>query len=113
MGPLAALSGLRAAEVRFTNAASRIVNAPVQPVSAVPPALGEDAFSFQDEAVNAETASAVNGDGLNYSVTAAYAASDVSYITETVNMMEASSAYKANLQVLKTWDEMSSVIKDI
>ena len=55
----------------------------------------------------------MNGDGLNYSVTAAYAASDVSYITETVNMMEASSAYKANLQVLKTWDEMSSVIKDI
>ena len=38
MGPLAALSGLRAAEVRFTNAASRIVNAPVQPVSAVPSA---------------------------------------------------------------------------
>ena len=29
-----------AAEVRFTNAASRIVNAPVQPVSAVPSAMG-------------------------------------------------------------------------
>lgn len=112
MGPLIALSGLRSAEVRFTNAASRVVTAPVQPVSEVPSAVGEDAFAFRDEAAE-QAASPVTGDGLNNSVTAAYAASDVSFVAETVNMSEAAAAYKANASVLKTWNEMSSVIRDL
>ena len=112
MGPLIALSGLRSAEVRFTNAASRVVTAPVRPVSEVPSTVGEDAFAFRDEAAE-QSAPPVTGGGLNNSVTAAYAASDVSFIAETANMTEAAVAYKANLNVLKTWDEMSSVIRDI
>lgn len=109
---LTALSGLRSAEVRFTTAAARVVSAPVQPVSAVPSAAGEDAFSFQNDVPATENPS-VSAEGAVNLSPAAYVASDVSFVTETVAMTEAAAAYKANLNVLKTWDEMSSIIEEI
>ena len=86
-----ALSGMQAAQVRFEKSADKIVNA----------------FSVpeQPEQTAAEPVNGVRA--LDVSSTA-FTANENVFIEETVNMMTASFAYEANINVFRTWSETTN-----
>lgn len=94
-----ALSGINAARIRFEKSANDALNA-VTPASAVEPA---------ESPITPVPAIAGIGTQLT-----AYEASDQALIESGVDMMTASFAYKANIQILKMWNETTeSVISDL
>ena len=96
-----ALAGVNTARIRFEKSATDLLNsvAPVQetkqeqPVNEIQPVASIPEIGVQSTA---------------------YAASDVGLIESSVDMMSSSFAYKANLQVLKVWnDTTESVLSDL
>lgn len=85
-----ALSGIQAAQTKFVKSADRVVNA----------------FSVPDETEQPAVAPVTGVTEIGVGSTA-FAASEDVYVEESVSMIEASNAYKANISVLKTWDEMT------
>lgn len=83
-----ALLGIQSAQVRFERSAEKVVNAfsvpEQQEQSGVAPVAGVQAVGVQSTA---------------------FSASEDVFTQETVNMMTASFAYKANINVFKTWNE--------
>ena len=95
----AALSGIHTARVRFEKSAENMVAAvtpvsePEQSYAEVPPVAAIPEIGVQSTA---------------------YAASDIGLIEAGVDMMTSSFAYKANLHVLKTWNETTqNVLSDL
>lgn len=89
----AALSGIQSAQIRFEKSADKVVNAfsvPDQTEQTPVPAIGEIA-------------------PIGVQSTSFIANEDV-FIEESVNMMTASFAYKANVNVLKTWNETAEKV---
>lgn len=79
----AALSGIQSAQIRFEKSADKIINA----------------FSVPEQQEQSGVAP------INGVQSTAFTASEDVFIEETVNMMTASFAYKANIDVFKTWNE--------
>lgn len=95
MIPRIALAGIQTAQFQFVKSADRVVNAMSAPVveptdtNPVPPVAGANQISTPSTA---------------------YIASEDVYLEETVNMITAEQAYKANIAVFKTWDEMTEEV---
>jgi len=94
-----ALTGINTARIRFEKSAQNVLNA-TTPVS-------------EPEQVSAELqpVAAIPEIGVQ---STAYTASDVALIESSVDMMTSSFAYKANIQVLKAWNETTeSVLSEL
>ncbi|MBR1777558.1 MAG: hypothetical protein IJ752_03100 [Alphaproteobacteria bacterium] len=91
----AALTGINTARIRFEKSAENLLNA------ATPVSEPEQSYTaLQPVAAIPEIGSQ----------STAYAASDIGFIEAGVDMMTSSFAYKANIQVLKTWNETTQAV---
>ena len=94
-----ALTGINTARIRFEKSAENLLNA-VTPVSEPEPAAAE----IQPIAAIPEIGTQ----------STAYVASDTAVIESSVDMKASYFAYKANIQVLKTWNEATeSVLSEL
>jgi len=91
----AALTGINIARIRFEKSAENLVNA-VTPVS-----------EPEQTSAGLQPVAAIPEIGVQ---STAYVASDAALVEAGTDMMTASFAYKANIQVLKTWDEMTEYV---
>lgn len=127
-----ALSGLNAQNQRLAATASNIANAstagpvpgtaPSAPVStavSVYKPLNVNLTSMAGGGVQAQVSADENGYSIVYDPSSPYANSDgmiaapnVDFIKEMVSLLETKAAFKANLAVLKTQDEMSGELLD-
>lgn len=94
-----ALTGINTARVRFEKGAENLLNS-VTPVSQPEPVAAE-----------IQPVAAIPEIGVQ---STAYAASDTAFIESSVDMMTSSFAYKANIQILKMWNETTeSVLSEL
>ncbi|MDE1151850.1 MAG: flagellar basal body rod C-terminal domain-containing protein [Micavibrio sp.] len=131
-----ALSGLQAQQTRLAATASNIANAsttgrvpgasssaPASASSSTAPAVYStvtvDFTSLESGGVKANVTANPNGYELAYDPSASYANSDgyvaapaVDLAQESVNLIETRTAYKANISVIKTQDEMLGELLD-
>ena len=95
-----ALTGINTARVRFEKSAENVLNA----VTPVPERQEQPSTELQPVAAIPEI-------GVQ---STAYLASDAALVESSVDMMASSFAYKANIEVLKTWNETTeSVLSEL
>ncbi len=94
-----AISGIQTAQVRFAKSANKVVNAPT--VLQTPPT---------EEYRPINPVQSIPAIGVQ---STAFAAAETDFAQESVNMTTASFAYQANIDVLKTWDEMTKSLLSV
>lgn len=95
-----AITGINTARIKFEKSAENLLNA-VVPVSS----------PEQTRTTELQPVAAIPEIGVQ---STAYAASDETLMEAGVDMMSSAFAYKANLQVLKVWNETTeSVLSDL
>ena len=90
-----ALTGINAARIRFEKSAQNTLNA-VTPV-----------FEPEQSSAELQPVAAIPEIGVQ---STAYMASDAALVESSVDMMTSSFAYKANIEVLKAWNETTEAV---
>lgn len=90
-----ALTGINAARIRFERSAENLLNA-TTPVS-------------EPEQISSEIQPIASIPEIGVQSTA-YTASDAGLVEASVDMMASAFAYKANIQILKTWNETTEAV---